>query len=211
MGRGFDTALVNRERDRLKLAEALEEKYAAERRGRLIARCFVLGVLGAIGFYVARGVLFVADHVKPPPLAQAPKKDILEQMKQQLAEGDPMLIGQSAPARNGPAKSRGERESFAPGQVPINVYTDLHRTSDGSKRPGYSPAGAGEKLPLDQLAARASRHPPVDYGKYRPAVPDDLRKLPQPGKSRASSSLYAQVGVPPLRLADDEREFPPAK
>lgn len=212
MSNRFDTALVNRERTRQLLSEQLDAKFESEYRRRRFVQLFVLLVLGAAGYYVARGAVFVASNTKPIEFGKknVPDPGILAQMKQQMSEGDPMMIGQSAPERVEPVRSHGDRASFAPEKVPLNLYGDLNR-KHSSFRPGYDLPTATAKRALEELGARRSRSAAPDYGKYRPAVTGDLPKIPPPRRVPPlphSDLLYAQRPALPLALTADEHEFP---
>jgi hypothetical protein len=219
MARGFDTALLNRERDRLLLAEALDSKYEQEANRRMFVRVFVLAVAGFFAFLGFRGMQTVGNLVDNPGLAKkkpsAPDPGILAQMKKQAAEGDALLGGAETKEEAVPEKrrSRGAVDDFS-SRIPRNLYSDVTRPhSVGGGRLLYDPAGPRARQELEELSARSARHPPVDYGKYRPGVNSDLPKLPQPraGHAAPPASLYAQLPIPPQALESDAREFPQPK
>ncbi|MGZ3739983.1 MAG: hypothetical protein ACXVB9_11455 [Bdellovibrionota bacterium] len=213
----FKSALLARERDRQRLAEALDEKFQAENRIPNLVRLLTFAIFGVAAIYAAKGIFFVNEHTKVQSLSsksEGAPQNILVEMKKQLAENDRMMIG--GPISTGPVqgnrdetRSRGERGSFVQEKIPANLYGDLRKGSSRDPTKSiYGLPGPWKLKVLEELARRKAAHPPLDCGKYRPAVSTDMPKLP-PKVSRIPSrpDLYVRAESAPARFAQDQREF----
>lgn len=227
MSKRFDTALLEREETRMKLAAALDAKYASEQRSRNFGRFSMIAIAAVAGYYACTSPLI--ETIRHPPKRKMIRpNDMLAQLKKQIQERDAMLIGEDSPAPDtlkppapampepdnvpvaaeAPAEPQPRKEPrFARGKIPLNLYSDLNRGSDlRFKAPSYGKATAHGLGALEPLARRTRRRP-FRCDRYRPATPADLAKIPA-RRPRSVSPLYARLASPPARLAPDEREFP---
>ncbi|HEY8279012.1 MAG TPA: hypothetical protein VIH99_05280 [Bdellovibrionota bacterium] len=220
MSNRFDTALMERERNRQLLAAVLDEKYDQERRNKRITRLAIVGFIVGLGFAGMRGADIIAESSKPQDLTRKKeKRDIISQMKKQISQGDQVVISakekpKSEDAGNAPKREsmrvKANADSFAQEKIPLNLYADLKRAQGGGKpNPGYSPPLPRGTQELQGFAQRLARRPKVDCGRYRPMGASDQAKLPPRRPSNPPfPSLYLPVSQPTAALAQDLQAFP---
>ncbi len=193
---GFASALLNRERNRILLAEALDSQYAADRRGRFITRLVIGTILLGAGVQITKGMKVLDGLLRPVER----RHEILAQVKKQIAEGDPAVVGGAPRAVESPAGGGGR---FAREQVPLNLFGDLNRHGPGPA-PGYA---SREYREGGELLARREKRVPFECARYSPATPAQLARLPHPS-SPPHLAAYDTVAAVPARFAADAGEFP---
>ncbi len=187
MSHGFDKALVNRERNREKLSEVLDQKYEAEARGRRIRQMMIVAVALVACAQVVRSDFSAFQRLKP--MRPISHKQALEQLQKQIAQKDAMMIGALDEAMPTPAPSseptprapRAKREnsSYGQEQVPLHLYAELRRKpGSGPQEKNFASPSTQQKLDLENLGARAARKPRVHCAQYRTLQESDLAKLP---------------------------------
>jgi len=222
----FDTALINRERNRQLLAEVLEEKYSAERRNQEIKKfAFIAIVLGIaiFSFHNSKN-----EKNELGGLAATPKKkklssqEILEQMQKQMNERDQMIIGAEATQSGSPdedieqnAQSKNEPESFAEEEVPIRLGGEVRRKNKKSDSlaplNAYGKASAEKENQLETLKKHRISSRKLTIGLYRPATIGETEKHSPPSRTvkfQSGKDRYVIMEKLPARLASDARAFP---
>lgn len=232
MSNRFDTALLNREATRQKLAEVLEEKYASERRKSNFVRFVIVGavvLLAAVGLRTGftSPVDFAAVANTQKKLQD--RKKIMEEIEKQMESGDQMMIGGGgAPATEradrGIPRSNGDADSYGNEKVPLNLVGEVRQrkrrqtslASNGAASLLYGAKGSGRGQErdheLESLRSRRAKKPAaVDYGKYRPATPDESAKNPLPARRQppiSNPGLYVRLARPAAHLAADVGAYP---
>jgi|GEM_PF-5555706 len=210
MSTGFDKALINREKNRQQLAEALERKYSSERRNSWLFRAACLGA----ALFVARLALNASFDMSPE---QQSGKLMLSQMQKQLRHDDQLMIGSgTGSGANAGNRSHGEPASFAKEKVPLSLTAEIRggkiRGGDSPDKNSYSETKSRHNQELEELGRR-KRAPgkKIDSGMYRPATSAEAAKHQPPPRSRLplpAQDLYEHVKKPPERLAADAGAFP---
>jgi hypothetical protein len=214
---GFQTALLNRERNRQQLAEVLEEGYAAEARAGKIRGFLVLAVGLAAAIYLLRGGMETIDRLHKAQKGKSSSLEILAKVKKQLQERDQLLIGADGSSEfqdpEEKQRSRGEAPSYADQRIPMNLYGDLssRRLASVENRGEYRLPSLPQMKKTEEIRSRLARAPKVAEGIYRPGVSRDLPKLAplrRPLIAPPGTSDYRSTVAPPIRLADDSGAFP---
>lgn len=225
----FDSALMDRERNRQLLADALEANYSAERRKTRNLRLAIVGVALALVVAGLRSGIFSGNTPDIAAIAQTQKKlsdrkKIMEEIEKQMESGDQLMIGGESKTENGrqARRSSGDADDYGNEKVPLNLVGEVRQkkrrqptSSGGANSLEYGAKGAnrgsGRDHELESLAGRKQKRGPFDYGKYRPATPAESTKNPLPARSQrqiTNPDLYVRLTAPSPRLAADTGAFP---
>lgn len=217
MSNRFDTALINREKGRQALAEALENQYAGERRNARIKRYgFVGAVLGLAFWGMGTGFSGAPDiaAITQTKKKLQDRKKIMSEIEKQMESGDQMMIGAGESAKPPPvemtgddeedmknllAKSNGDADTYGNEKVPLNLAGEVRQKKrrqtvaqqgKDSLELGAPGVGRPKEQAQEMESLRTKRHArtPFDYGKYRPATPAESAKNPLPARSQAQKT-----------------------
>lgn len=215
------------------LAEALEEKYASERRKSVFGRVILFGGVIALALYGLRGG-YHDPTTSIAAIAQTQKrlkdrKKILEEIENQIESGDQMMIGSSSSAdaesespESTITRSKGDADSYGNEKVPLNLAGEVRQkkrrqqqVNSGSSSLTFEVRALNQNrerdYELESLRSKRDKRPPFDYGMYRPATKQESEKNPLPARNQRFpllSDLYQYVSAPVPRLAADAESYP---